>query len=441
MQLIGKWIVELGELDAFHKAEMTINTRLGSERITGNWVTRHGPAIEAEVKRREHAKGWFVSYMDASGRRRKEKVTAHTRTQALNALSGIRTREEKDRILGVKAASDISTADLLARFKRHQKTRLRPATFERLDCILETLKSHLPERARDITRASVQEYISSRTETVAPGTIRRETTELKHALKLAVEWDLLHDNVAQGVKLPRLPEGRTRYLTPSELKSALDASAEWMRAPVAMAALTGMRRGELLGLRWLDVDLPNRRLYLRETKNGTLRVIVLNDLAVQVLSSLPVAGPADPVFSGVDPQHLTDCTRRIFANLGIEDASFHSLRHTAASWLVMQGVDLYVVGQLLGHKTPKMTQRYAHLSPHYLAGAVGKLDGVFADVMPGNISNDSALVPVESPGIPVSTVISLQTIENNGEPGGARTRDHRIKSAMLYQLSYRLSEV
>jgi site-specific recombinase XerD len=72
----------------------------------------------------------------------------------------------------------------------------------------------------------------------------------------------------------------------------------------------------------------------------------------------------------------------VLARYEIADASFHSLRHTAASWLVMQGVDLYAVGQLLGHRTPRMTQRYAHLSPQYMAGAVGKLDSVFGEVMP-----------------------------------------------------------
>jgi integrase len=351
------------------------------------------------VFQRKDNAGWYVSYVDASGRRRKEKVTAHTRTQALTALSGLKTREEKDRILGVKAASEITTADLLARYKRYQKTHLRSTTFERLDGILETLKAHLPENARNISKTSVQDFIAARAETVAPGTIRREVTELNHALRLAVEWELLNENVAQGVKLPRVPEGRTRYLTPSELKATLDVAPEWMRAPVALAALTGMRRGELLGLRWLDVDMANRRLYLHETKNGSLRVLVLNDLALQVLASLPPGVPADPVFSGVDPQHLTDCTRRIFASLGIQDASFHSLRHTAASWLVMQGVDLYVVGQLLGHKTPQMTKRYAHLSPHYMAGAVKKLDGVFADMMPDRVSGQAALVPVGSPAL------------------------------------------
>jgi hypothetical protein len=104
-------------------------------------------------------------------------------------------------------------ADLLARYKRHQKTRLRPTTFERPDGILETLKTHLPESAKDITRKSVQDFISSRAEEVAPGTIQKEVTVLKHALKLAVEWELLHENVAQGTKLPRMPEGRTRNIS------------------------------------------------------------------------------------------------------------------------------------------------------------------------------------------------------------------------------------
>jgi integrase len=121
---------------------------------------------------------------------------------------------------------------------------------------------------------------------------------------------------------------------------------------------------------------------LRETKNGSLRVLALNGLAVSVLTSLPQGAPDDTVLANVDGQKLSVYTRRLFAGVGIEDASFHSLRHTAASWLVMQGVDLYAVGQLLGHRTPRMTQRYAHLSPQYMAGAVGKLESVFGSVMP-----------------------------------------------------------
>lgn len=325
---------------------------------------------------------WWVSYTDAKGMRQREAVVAHTRPQAVNARAALMVKAERDRVLGVKEASEITTSDLLARYKRHQKARLRPTTFERLDGILDTLKSSLPERAKDISRKTVTEYISTRSETVSPGTIQKEVSVLKHALRLAVEWELLNGNPAQGVKLPKLPEGRTRYLSPTELKVALEAAPEWMRAPLALAAFTGMRRGELLGLRWVDVDLANRRVYLRETKNGSLRVLALNGLAAGVLASLPHGAPGDTVLPGVDAQKLSVYTRRLFTGLGIAEASFHSLRHTAASWLVMQGVDLYAVGQLLGHRTPRMTQRYAHLSPQYMAGAVGKLDSVFREVMP-----------------------------------------------------------
>jgi integrase len=96
-----------------------------------------------------------------------------------------------------------------------------------------------------------------------------------------------------------------------------------MRAPLALAAFTGMRRGELLGLRWVDVDLVGRRVYLRETKNGSLRVVALNDLALAVLANLPQGVPADLALNGIDGPRLTVATRRLFASLGIAEASFH----------------------------------------------------------------------------------------------------------------------
>ncbi|MFZ0338257.1 MAG: site-specific integrase, partial [Terracidiphilus sp.] len=125
--------------------------------------------------------------------------------------------------------------------------------------------------------------------------------------------------------------------------------------------------------------------YLTETKNGSLRVLALNGLAAQVLKSLPEGAAGELVFPEVNAAHLSVYTRRVFASVGIEDASFHSLRHTAASWLVMEGVDLYAVGRILGHKTPRMTQRYAHLSPGFMASAVNKLDGVFAGSLPESV--------------------------------------------------------
>ncbi len=334
--------------------------------------------------------GWWVSYVDAAGERVRQKVEAHTRQQALDALRRIKTKEEVARTLGVRPASDITTEALFERYKRHQKARIRPTTYEWLGGILETLKAHLPSQAKAITKRTVAEYIEVRAADVKPGTVAKEMSVLKHCLKLAVEWGELNQNPAAGARLPQLQPGRTRYLTPGKLKAALEAAPEWLRAPMAFAACTGVRRGEMLALRWMDVDMKHRRLFLRETKNGALRVLPISESALTVLRSLPQGGAGDRVFASVDPAQLSVYTKRVFRRLGISDASFHTLRHTAASWMVQQGVDLYAVGQILGHKTPRMTQRYAHLSPEYMAASVSKLDGMMGEVLPsgegGNLS-------------------------------------------------------
>jgi integrase len=346
---------------------------------------------------RKDRAAWAVSYIDASGERKRKTVEAHTRQQAMNVLAAIKTGEERARTLGVRPASDVTTAALMERYTRHQKPRIRPTTFERLGGIMATLQRHLPEQVKAITKRTVAGYIETRSETVKPATVAKEMSVLKHCLKLAVEWELIHQNPAAGARLPKLPAGRTKYLTPGELRATLEAAPDWMRAPLAFAACTGVRRGEMLSLKWMDVDIANRRLYLRETKNGALRVLPIPEFALTVLRSLPAGATDSLVFANVDASRLSVYTKRVFKRLGIPDASFHTLRHTAASWLVMEGVDLYAVGQILGHKTPRMTQRYAHLSPAYMAGAVSKMDGIMGEFMPKSIAGEAHLVTTESP--------------------------------------------
>ena len=140
------------------------------------------------VYQRPDRPGWWVSYVDASGRRLRRKVEASTRTQALDALKRLTVQAERDAALGVKPASGITTHDLLKRFQRHQKVVLRATTFDRLGGILKTLETGLPTLAKDITKRSVAEFIETRSETVAPGTIAKEVGTLKHALRLAIEW-------------------------------------------------------------------------------------------------------------------------------------------------------------------------------------------------------------------------------------------------------------
>lgn len=203
---------------------------------------------------------------------------------------------------------------------------------------------------------------------------------LKHLLRLAVEWEIVPVNHAQGVKSPQVGAGRVRYLQPNELQTLVEAGPEWLRQIVVVAVSTGMRRSEMLGLRWLDVDLLNNRVMLPQTKNGEGRIVYLNQAAQSVFQSLPTSTETKPtakVFDGVTPDQVSVNFRRLCKRLGVLDFRFHDLRHTAASWMRLQGADIHTVAQLLGHKDLRMAARYQHLSPSFLAEAVGRLDSVF----------------------------------------------------------------
>jgi integrase len=128
----------------------------------------------------------------------------------------------------------------------------------------------------------------------------------------------------------------------------------------------------------------NRRILLPQTKNGSSRVVYLNDMALTVLNSMPIsseARPNDRIFSDWTPGQVSTSFGRICVRLKISDFRFHDLRHTAASWMRMAGADIHTAAELLGHKDLSMARRYQHLSPAFLADAVGKLDAVFGSAL------------------------------------------------------------
>jgi integrase len=137
----------------------------------------------------------------------------------------------------------------------------------------------------EVRRADVQKYVTLRRGEVSPGSIVKELNVLKHLLGLAVEWELIPANPAHGIKPPRVPAGRVRYLQPTELRAVLEACPEWLRPIAGLAVATGMRRGEVLGLRWLDIDFKGGRIMLPQTKNGDGRIVYLNTRRNRLLRS------------------------------------------------------------------------------------------------------------------------------------------------------------
>jgi integrase len=335
---------------------------------------------------RKDRPGFWASWTDASGKRRKRKLEAHTLQQARTLLHAEKARVEKTVTLGYAPPSAESLEAVSKRFLKHQKARLTPAAYKREDGIMEAhLRPFFGDKTKlaSIRRADVQKYITHRSGEVSPASIVKELNVLKHLLGLAVEWELIPTNPAHGVKGPRVPAGRVRYLQPGELRSVLEACPEWLRPIAGLAVATGMRRGEVLGLRWLDVDPKGGRIMLPQTKNGEGRIVYLNVLAQQALASVPRedAKPTDYIFTGesITPENVSLAFLRACRAVNISDFCFHDLRHTAASWMRMKGADIHTVALILGHKDLRMAARYQHLSPAFLSDAVMLLDGAFAE--------------------------------------------------------------
>jgi integrase len=327
---------------------------------------------------------YYISFNDAQGRRKQRKLQGvHTVTQARHLRNVELQKAEKARVLGYTPPGKETLGEMIPRYIQHQRARLTPKAFDRTRGVVE---GHLRNffgsvRIADIRRTDIQRYITLRSGEVGPASVIKEINILKHLLNLAVEWEIIPINPAQSVKLPKAPAGRVRYLQPGELRSVLDLCPDWLRPIAALLVFTGMRRSEVLGLRWLNVDLHGSRILLPQTKNGEGRIVYLNESAATILRSLPLGVAADRIFAGnlkVSPEYVSLAFLRACRRAGIADFRLHDLRHTAASWMRMQGADIHTVASLLGHKDLRMAARYQHLSPQYLQDAVKQLDHVFA---------------------------------------------------------------
>lgn len=165
-------------------------------------------------------------------------------------------------------------------------------------------------------------------------------------------------NPAQSVKPPKELPDRVRYLRPTELRALLEACTVWLQPIVTLAVTMGMRRGEILGLRRIDIDLPKSTLWLPQTKNGDGRMFPLNSLAKAALDSIALQGGSSEA-GRLFPTYITADSvsvafHRACRKAGIEDFRFYDLRHTAASWLRMSGAHTHTVALVLGHKSLRM---------------------------------------------------------------------------------------
>ncbi len=176
--------------------------------------------------------------------------------------------------------------------------------------------------------------------------------------------------------LPQAP-GRLQFLVLDEITALIDACGPYLSQLVQVALHTGLRLSEIKYLRWDDVNLQRGVLRVVDGKGGRSRDLPLSVTAHQILRQVPKRLDTDLVFASPrtsSPWLFSWQFNQAVKRAALSDVTFHTLRHSFASHLVMSGVDLVTVKELMGHANINMTMRYAHLTPDHKAAAVKQLD-------------------------------------------------------------------
>lgn len=267
---------------------------------------------------------------------------------------------------------------------------------------LEWWKEQLGKRLiADVTPALIAEYRDKLTreggrygKLLSPATVVRYLAALSAAYTVAVkEWGWVDASPMSKVSKPKEPRGRVRFLSEDEkaalLKACKESSNTYLYPVVVLALATGMRQGEIMGLQWRDIDLERGVIILHETKNNERRRIPVAGFALELLRKhhdtrtietyLVFPGKRTQRYSAKGEGHYKPMDLRApwlaaLEKAEIEDFLFHDLRHTAASYLAMNGASLAEIAEILGHKTLAMVKRYAHLSDSHITSVVASMN-------------------------------------------------------------------
>lgn len=230
-------------------------------------------------------------------------------------------------------------------------------------------------------------------------TVRRYLAALSHVLTVAVrEWGWLPSNPMQAVQKPKEPRGRVRFLSDEERRSLLQACRESRNKAlydvVVLALSTGMRRNEIMNLTWDAVDLDRGTITIEDTKNGERRMAPLaghalarmrersrlRRLDTRLVFPAPMAPHKAPKPIDIESAWQHALKRAGLAKDEKEDESpkdvfrFHDLRHSAASYMLMNGATLGELAEILGHKTLQMVKRYSHISESHASALVARMN-------------------------------------------------------------------
>jgi site-specific recombinase XerD len=313
---------------------------------------------------------WWIQYFDADGRRRREKIGS--KSAAIKTVEQRRTQAREGMKVPVNLrAKKITFGEIAKAALAWSRANKRDFAHDdyRMPLLIEQFGKC---QAEDIKPSEITEWLQSRADW-SRATRNRYTALLKMVYRQAEEAEKIKVNPARLVRQRKYNNDRIRYLSDSEevrLRTVMEKNYADRIPEFEIALMTGMRMSEQLTLEWDEVDQDAGTIHLAQTKNGTSRFVRLNSRALAIMRTLYAHGiGTGRVFIAKRP----DWFRAAVREAGIKDFTWHCLRHTFASRLMMVGVDLKTVQDLMGHKSITMTARYTHLSPEHRVAALEKL--------------------------------------------------------------------
>ena len=305
-----------------------------------------------------------------------ETKTFTTRQDAEKWARSIETDIDKGQFVNVSEAQRTTFGDLIARYLAEVTVSMKGATEDTIRLKAMMRKPIARWSMANLSAARVAAYRDERLKEVSGGTVIRELAYISAIVNHARrEWGINVPNPVQMVRKPQSPQARSRVLSDEEVSKLLTAleptgrRSHWTKPAVQLALATAMRRGELLSLRWEDVDLQNRTAFLSDTKNGDSRTVPLSTLAVQVLAELPrhISGAVIPVkFFTLDAAF-----KRARKRAGLDDVRFHDLRRTAITRMAEKLPNVIELAAVSGHKSLMVLKRYYRPSAQDLAMKLG----------------------------------------------------------------------
>jgi excisionase family DNA binding protein len=375
-------------LESYDKILLKRRTELKDQT---KWTYGIGSVILRKTKNKEDR--YYIHYQIDKHRVRKAVKGARTRAEAVKALNAEVADILRGRYNFKKENPEITFNDMADLYlEKYSKPNKR--SWKSSDSVyIRNMKPFFGNvELSKVTPLMIEEYKIERLKQgvkkkgatkkkLENSSLNRELSCLRKIFNVAIDWGYANDNPVRKVKF--FSENcnlRERVLTEEEEKQLFEAATPHLKPILAVALFTGMRRGEVLKLKWQHVDFEKREIIVVESKSGKARTLPINSFLFHLLYCLRLQdGKSEFVFANPETGKPFVDIKRAFngacERVGIKDLRFHDLRHTFASRLARNGVDLNTVKELMGHASITTTQRYLHSQAKEKRQAVEGLAG------------------------------------------------------------------